>query len=68
MNLKSSVNEIGETVTQIFHFRDGSKRTFSGIIPTTIKDGSFTKMKTKDGRMLLINPDNVNIIEVFKEE
>jgi hypothetical protein len=68
MNLKSSVNEMGETVTQIIHFSGGNKLTFNGIIPATIKQGEFTKMKTKDGRLLMVNTDNVDCVEVFKEE
>tara|TARA_R100001126_G_scaffold95104_1_gene66529 strand:+ start:1071 stop:1292 length:222 start_codon:yes stop_codon:yes gene_type:complete len=67
-NLKSTVNEQGETVTQIIHFIDGVKRTYHGILPKTIKQGQFTKMKCKDGTMLMINDNNVLCIEVFKEE
>lgn len=67
-NLKSSVNQMGEVVTQIFHFKDGQKRTFNDILPATIKEGSFCKMELTDGRMLLVNPDNVNLIEVFKQK
>jgi len=67
-NLKSSVEKMGKYVTQILHFQNGNKRTFSGIDTTTIKDGSFTKMDMKDGRMLLVNSRNVDVIEVFREE
>jgi hypothetical protein len=67
-NLKSSVNEQGETVTQIIHFVNGVKRTYHGILPTTIKQGQFTKMKCNDGTMLMINDNNVLCIEIFKEE
>lgn len=59
---------MGKTVTQIIHFRNGNKRTFSGIITETIKQGEFTKMKLLDGRMLMINTQNVDCIEVFDEE
>ena len=64
-NLKSSVNEQGKTVTQIIHF---VKRTYHGILPATIKQGQFTKMKCNDGTMLMINDNNVLCIEIFKEE
>jgi hypothetical protein len=67
MNLKSSVNELGETVTQIFHAISGEKRTFSGIITASIKEGSELKMKTVDGRMLIVNKKNLFITEVFSE-
>jgi hypothetical protein len=67
-NLKSTVNEQGETVTQIIHFIDGVKRTYHGILSESIKQGQFTKMKCKDGTMLMINDNNVLCIEVFKED
>lgn len=67
-NLHSTVNTMGKTVTQIIHFRDGNKRTFSGIITESIKQGEFTKMKLLDGRLLMINTANVDCIEVFDEE
>tara|TARA_R100001509_G_C4869501_1_gene216190 strand:+ start:798 stop:1019 length:222 start_codon:yes stop_codon:yes gene_type:complete len=67
-NLKSTVNEQGNSVTQIIHFIDGVKRTYHGILPTTIKQGQFTKMKCKDGTMLMINDNNVLCIEIFKED
>jgi len=57
-----------ESVTQIIHFKDGIKRTFSGIMPETIKQGQYTKMSTIDGRMLIINDSNVLCIEVFPED
>jgi hypothetical protein len=58
---------MGKTVTQIIHFRNGNKRTFSGIITESIKQGEFTKMHLLDGRMLMINTANVDCIEVFNE-
>ncbi len=67
-NLKSTVNEYGEVVTQIIHFKGGVKRSFHGILSDSIKQGQFTKMKMKDGRMLMINDENVLCIEIFKEE
>jgi hypothetical protein len=66
-NLHSAAGKIGDTVTQIIHFSGGNKRTFSGIITETIKQGEFTKMMLADGRMLMINTDNVDCIEVFNE-
>lgn len=66
-NLHSTVNTMGQTVTQIIHFSNGNKRTFSGIIAESIKQGEFTKMKLLDGRMLMINTANVDCIEVFDE-
>tara|TARA_R110001583_G_scaffold12547_2_gene55592 strand:- start:7708 stop:7917 length:210 start_codon:yes stop_codon:yes gene_type:complete len=66
-NLKSTVNEQGETVTQIIHFVNGIKRTYHGILSESIKQGQFTKMKCKDGTMIMINDNNVLCIEIFRE-
>jgi|AntRauTorcE11897_2_1112592.scaffolds.fasta_scaffold20227_1 hypothetical protein len=66
-NLHSAAGKVGKTVTQIIHFAGGNKRTFSGIITESIKQGEFTKMMLEDGRMLMINTDNVDCIEVFNE-
>lgn len=68
VNLQSTVNDLGRYVTQIIHFSGWSKRTFWGIDTSTIKQWEFTKMKTKDGRMLMINTNNVDCIEVFSED
>ena len=71
-NLKLSISTNyflnSESVTQIIHFKDGVKRTFSGILPDTLKQGQYTKMSTVDGRMLMVNDDNVLCIEVFAED
>jgi len=67
LNLNSTVNKQGKTVTQIIHFKDGIKRTFSGIISESITQGQFTKFFKKDGSMVMINDDNVLCIEIFKE-
>ena len=70
-DLKSSISTSyfldSESVTQIIHFKEGIKRTFTGVLPDTLKQGQFTKMSTKDGRMLIINDSNVLCIEVFAE-
>lgn len=68
INLKSSVNEIsGEIVTQIIHFINGEKRTFSHIMSKTIRQGQFTKFQQKDGTWIMVNDKNVLCIEVFNE-
>ena len=66
-NLLSSVNKEGEYVTQIVHFKDGQRKTIHGIISSTIETGKFTKFNCKDGRMIMVNDENVNMIETFKE-
>jgi hypothetical protein len=68
MDLKSSVSKQGKKVTQIIHFIGGEKRTFSGILSETVKQGQFTKIMTDDDRMILVNDKNVLCIEIFKEE
>tara|TARA_B100001250_G_scaffold393419_1_gene396195 strand:- start:358 stop:606 length:249 start_codon:yes stop_codon:yes gene_type:complete len=67
-NLLSSVNKEGKYVTQIIHFKDGQRKTVHGIISSSIETGKFTKFNCKDGRMIMVNDDNVNMIETFKEE
>jgi hypothetical protein len=67
-NLQSSLNELGEIVTQIFHFTDGTKKTFDGLIIKSVKEGKFTKIKRINGSVLSVNPDNVNCFETFPEE
>lgn len=66
-DLKSSVAELGEVVTQIYHFKGNVKRTFHHIITSSIKDGSMTKMKTTDGRLLMVPIENLLMIEVIPE-
>tara|TARA_R110001606_G_scaffold379728_1_gene539902 strand:+ start:88 stop:312 length:225 start_codon:yes stop_codon:yes gene_type:complete len=68
INLQSTVNQQGETVSQIIHFKGGIKRTYHGVLSETIKQGQFTKMKLLDGSMLMVNDDNVLCIEVYKED
>jgi hypothetical protein len=67
IDLQSSIKSQGEYVTQIIHFVGGEKRTFENIKSTTVKQGQFTKLSTRDGRMILINDKNVLCIEVFTE-
>ena len=68
INLQSTVNEQGKYVTQIIHFVGGIKRTYTGIITESIKQGQFTKMMCVDGTMIMINDNNVLCIEIFKED
>lgn len=65
MNLKSSVSDKGEIVTQIIHYRDGSKKTFHGVIAESIEQSEFTRFDLQDGRRIYVNPRNVNCFEVF---
>jgi hypothetical protein len=67
-NMKSTVNTQGEVVTQIIHFVGGIKRTYHGILTSSIKQGQFTKFKCTDGSMVMINDENVLCIEIFTEK
>jgi hypothetical protein len=67
VDLQSSVKSQGKYTTQIIHFIHGEKRTFENIESEYIKQGQFTKLITKDGRMILINDKNVLCIEVFPQ-
>ena len=66
-DLKSSIREQGEYVTQIFHFVGGVKRTYDGIEVESIRQGQFTKFRCKNGALVLINDKNVLMIEVFED-
>lgn len=68
MNYFSSTQKIGKTVSQILHFSNGNKRTFTGIKTETIKQGEFTKMELTNGTMLMVNTQNVDCIEVIPEK
>lgn len=68
MNLKSSVENQGKTVTQIVTNLNGIKKTFKGIKTETIEQGEFTHFQTTDGRLVLVNTKNISWVEVFKEE
>lgn len=67
VNLKSSVGEEGKTVTQIITCVSGLRKTFRGVITDSIETGKFTHFKTLDGRLVLVNDENVIFVEVFKE-
>ena len=67
LDLKPSFG-IAEYTTQIIHFVGGEKRTFSDIDSKSVKQGQFTKFKTKDGRYIMVNDKNVLCIEVFPQK
>ena len=67
-NLKSTITVKGKHVSQILHFINGEKRTFSGVDTHSIKQGQFTKFETKDGRLVMVNDKNILCIEIITEE
>jgi len=68
LNLQSSVNQQGKKVTQIIHFIGGIKRTYTGVLTETIKQGQFTKMVLENGSMLMVNDNNVLCVEIYTED
>ena len=67
VDLKSSVDRVGERVTQIITFKGGYKKTIRGIISASIEQSEMCHMDTTDGRLILVNTPNVLMVEVFKE-
>ena len=67
-DLRSSVNAVGEVVTQIIQFVGGEKRTFNHVISKSLLQGQFTKFKQTDGTWVMVNDKNILCIEVFNEE
>ena len=67
MNLKSTVNDVGDVVTQVIHFENGEEKTFEHIIPSTIKVGAFTKFGTTDGKLVSVAHKKVVWFETHKE-
>ena len=68
VDLNSSVKQVGKHVTQCIHFVGGEKRTFNGVISSSIKQGQFTKFKCKNGITVMVNDKNVLCIEIFEEK
>lgn len=67
-NTLSTTQQVWHFVTQIIHFSGGQKKTFHNIDTTSIKDGTFTKMRDSEWRLIMVNGNNVDCIEVIKEE
>ena len=66
MDLKSTIAKQGKYVTQVIHYIHGEKKTIFNIDTETIIQGEFTKFWDKEGRLYLINPKNVLMIEVLE--
>ncbi len=63
----SSAEEKGKYVTQLITFVGGVKKTFQGVITSSIHQGQLTKFNLRDGRLVLINDSNVLSVEIFTE-
>lgn len=68
LDLKSTVSTQGKITTQIITFIGGTKKTIGGIISSSIAQGQFTKFNTTDGRLVMVNDQNVLCVEVFSGE
>ena len=68
VDLKSSASKQGKTTTQIITFIGGVKKTVRGVISKSIEQSQFTKYETLDGRLVMINDQNVLMVEVFSEK
>jgi hypothetical protein len=66
-DLKSSVSDKGNNVTQYIQFSGGNEKTYSGIISSTIRQSQFTRFDCTDGKRVYINTANVDLFEVFEE-
>jgi len=63
----SSVQDLGETVTQEIYFTKGNVRTFKGIITKKIKQGRYTILELTNGIILVVNTKNVSHFHVIPE-
>ena len=52
----------------MYSFVGGEKRTFNGVISSSLKQGQFTKFKCKNGITVMVNDKNVLCIEIFEEK
>ena len=66
-SLLSSVESKGKTVTQIITNINGIKKTFRGVITSSIEQGQMTHFDLVDGRTIMVNDKNISWVEIFKE-
>lgn len=67
-SLKSSACQLGQTVTQILINNTGQKKTYRGVITSTIEEGSRCKFRTTDGRLIMVRDADTWIVEVHEEK
>ena len=67
MSNKSSVERVGDVVTQIVGFKSGHKKTWHGVKTKTIEQGEFTKFSTEDGRLVSVRTEEVGWFESIKK-
>jgi len=64
---KSTIEQLGDVVTQIIQFDNGEQKTFEHVITSSIRVGKFTKFKTTDGKMISVQHNKVNWFESIPE-
>jgi len=67
-NNGSSVYRVAKKTKQIFHFVGNVKRTFSNIMTDEILEGEMLKLFLEDGRMLVVNKNNLLMTEIFSQD
>lgn len=67
MTAQSSVEQLGETVTQIICFKSGHKKTWKGVISNSIEQSEFTRFDLESGRRVYVNTNDVEWFEVIQE-
>lgn len=66
MDLKSTFWEY-ELVTQITHFKWWDKLTHTNLIPKTIKEWRYSKIKCAKWYWVSFNSDNINCFETHPQ-
>lgn len=54
----------GKIVTETITFKGGYRKTINNIKVESIRQSDFTHMDTIDGKLILVNPTNVLMVEV----
>ena len=67
MNLKSSVSDKGQIVTQILYSLGGHKKTIHGVLTDTIEQSQFTRFDLTNGHRFYVNDNLIWLIEVIPE-
>jgi hypothetical protein len=53
-----------KTQTQVITFIHGTKKTIRGVYTDSVMQSEMTHMNTKDGRLILVNSNNVLCVDI----
>ena len=67
-NTKAIAESVGEVTKHIIHFKSGHEKTFENVISSSVKVGSFTKMKTTQGYSIGVQHKEVEWFEIHPQE